>query len=104
MPFCFDFNFNRKRPTKSLWRAFDNNKIFLPAGELVAVVLLQTQAHVSEGHYHHNKPLDQLAWPCNIEPLMGTLFQTFNFLENKTHACGKVGLFFENSFLFYLVS
>lgn len=43
MQFCFEFNLNRNRQNKSLWRTFDNNKIFLPAGELVAIVLLQSK-------------------------------------------------------------
>lgn len=41
MQFCFEFNLNRNRQNKSLLRTFDNNKIFLPAGELVAIALLQ---------------------------------------------------------------
>lgn len=90
MQFVSRFNLNRQN--KSLRRAFDNNKIFLPAGELVAIVLLPSKLTFAAGHYHHNKPLEQLAWTRNIELLMGTLFQTFNFTENKTNALGKGGL------------
>lgn len=43
MQFCSEFNLNRNRQNKSLRRAFDNNKIFLPAGELVAIVLLPSK-------------------------------------------------------------
>lgn len=41
MQFCVEFNLNSDGTNKSLWKILDNNKIFLSAGELVAIALLQ---------------------------------------------------------------
>lgn len=104
MQFCFEFNLNRNRPNKSPWRTFDNNKIFLPAGELVAIALLQSRLTFRQVISIITSPgMDQLGWTCNIGPLMGTLFQTFNFMENKTNTAGEGGLYFEIPFFSILL-